>query len=269
MSAPVYQSTQNSGWATTTSSVVTKPSGVAVGDLLVLYWAYEVDASPNAPGGWTAIRTTTNSLSCSLYYRVADSSDVSASNYTFTSVNSRKQIAVITRITGQGTGNFFSDTGGTTNNTATPSVAGLTPVNRADSNLILQYWQATTSTTAVGSYAITTDNPSWTEAFDVADSTTNNISMAYATRSQQTATGNVSCAGGAGTTDWVGQVVAIAPNWSTTTTESVSLIETKKLSFVMSKNETVTLTENVDADESRLWINDDKPSSTWNNTEPK
>lgn len=269
MAAPTFQTTSNSGWSTSTSSVVTKPTGVAVGDLLIACWAYATDASPNAPGGWTAIRTTTGALEMAVYRKTADASDVSATDYTFSTVNSRIQIASVTRISGQGAGNFFTDNGTAVNNTATPTATGLTPVNRADSNLLLQFWVSSTATTAIGTYAIATDNPSWTEAYDVANGTDDDFSMAYATRSQQTATGNITCAGGGGTTDWVNITLAIAPNWSTTISESVTLTETHRESFVMPINETVTLTESVTTPKSRLWSTDDKPSTTWSNTEDK
>lgn len=99
---PVVESTTAASKATGTSIAVTKPSGVAVGDLLVAVVASNAKAV-TPPSGWT-LGTSKTSGAVYLYqwYRVATSADVSASSYSFSLVSGDVAASML-RISGQNT----------------------------------------------------------------------------------------------------------------------------------------------------------------------
>jgi hypothetical protein len=212
--AVTFQSVQTTAFASGTTVVITKPVSLAVGDLMIGSIFFSNGSISGTPSGWSSIRSDGNPgtpINTALYYKVADSGDVAASDFTWTISISVDKAGSITRITGQDTVTPISNNNGSNiDDTSTPSLAiGVTPT--VANSLLLQYWYASSGTTAIGSYAIANSNPSWTEAYDLASSTTYDISMAYASRPETTDTGNVSAAGGGGGTDWVGQIVVIAP----------------------------------------------------------
>ena len=87
-----------------TSHVVTKPTGTAVGDLLLGFFA--ADGVPSTthtgPSGWTqlGIMEAATSVSSSVWYIIATSTEVAASNFTFTTSISEKSVTSILRISG-------------------------------------------------------------------------------------------------------------------------------------------------------------------------
>lgn len=145
--------------------VITKPSGLVVGDLMVA--AVNFTQAISNPGGWTQLYNSGNFY---VFYKIATSGDVAASNFTFgTSGNGA---GFITRITGDiDTTNpliTFSPT--TSTSTATPTAsaisgAGLQPFLL----MILGINRAAGSPTTSG-YQVANTNPSWTELFDSGDS---------------------------------------------------------------------------------------------------
>lgn len=217
-----YQSTTSTGWITNTVFTATKPTSLAVGDIMIGH-AYLASGfvGLTPPTGFTSAGFSTIQSGAGAnfyYYKIATSADVLASGFTLTTSSSTSGVFNITRITDGDTNPVnwkFGPNGGNTftDNTATPSIAaGITP--DADS-LIMQFWCANTSITSIGSYAIATDNPSWTEAYDVTDGSSTATSMAYASRSQNTTTGDMSAAGGSGSTDWAGTMISIPPSPAT------------------------------------------------------
>lgn len=99
---PEVETSTAAAKSTGTSIVVTKPTGVAVGDLLVAVVASNAKAV-TPPAGWTSgTSMTTGTVYLYQWYRVATSTDVSASNYTF-SLASGDVAASMLRISGQNT----------------------------------------------------------------------------------------------------------------------------------------------------------------------
>ena len=97
------------------SVVVTKPTGVQAGDLLIASVAGNVIPTIS---GFTVGQTESYNgpaafdVSVSILWRIADSSDVSASNYTVSGTAGTLGSVVMLRVTGWATGNpfFFIDT---------------------------------------------------------------------------------------------------------------------------------------------------------------
>lgn len=105
--APFWQSVATKALATTlgaTTIVVNKPSGLAVDDLM-LAWICGNGGDVSAPAGWTTVATgigTGTGVNAGCFWKKADSSDVAASNFTFTyASNSLIGTGEIHRINGQ------------------------------------------------------------------------------------------------------------------------------------------------------------------------
>ena len=94
-----------------TGGVLTKPTGLAVGDLMVAIVVAETVADLASPGGWTnqGSRDTANYAKTKLFTKVADSGDVAASNFTFTGTDIRG--GILYRITGGITSTFYFGSG--------------------------------------------------------------------------------------------------------------------------------------------------------------
>lgn len=271
MSAPVLQSTNTTGWQTTSTTDVTKPTGLAVGDLMIAFCAMGGNNGV-LPTGFSSkgvVMDGGNQMKLTLGYKIADSSDVAASVFTFNHGFSASNFCAISRITSSSSsGEAYQYNASSTSNTTTPSIgAQITPKNYGDSTLLMQFWGMSTSPGGISGYAIATSNPSWTEAFDSNDGGSFATAMAYATRPEVTSTGNVSCTGGSGSTDWAVQIISIPVTYTLSGTDSLTLTENRVFAQTTRPNDTLTLTESVDADDSIVWTNTDKNSSTWTNTD--
>lgn len=203
--ALVVESTSTVTAANASTLVITKPTGVAVGDLLIIasggIGLSSVPACTGFTSGVTKVQDnagTAADLNIILLYRIADASDVSASNYTITGYGtSGAGNAAMLRISGCSTINPFyasaSDGGSMDVASATTSQTGLTialPSNQLLISLTCFYSSSgTLSTATFGTYSVTSAdaNPSWTEVFDqiadVGGSTAKYcIGVAYANR---------------------------------------------------------------------------------------
>lgn len=216
-----YESVQ-SATSDSASIVITKPTSLAVGDLMVAGIWYDNDGTGssviNTPSGWTLEETvsiSTNSSYLAVFTKVADSSDVAASNFTFATNNvdaSYHMIGHIVRVTSYG---IYTDssTGSATSST-TATVTGFTP-SRANCLLIGFSGVSDTTLRDTSSWALATDNPTWTERADTSFSdTTRRSSLAVytATRSQTSATGNITVTVSGNVNNRVGAaIIAISP----------------------------------------------------------
>ena len=259
--------------------VITKPVDLAELDLMVAGIWYDHDgtgsATINTPSGWTLEETvsiSTNSSYLTLFTKIADSADVAASNFTFQTSGSDgtyHMIGHIVRVTAWG---IYSDSSnGSTTSSTTATVTGFTP-RRANCLLIGFSGVSDTSQRNTTSWALATDNPSWTERADtIANDNTRDSALAVytATRSQTTATGNITVTVSGNSSNRVGAaIIAISPqvNGSITPTTKVnayalSPIQSARLDAIV---DNPTLTESGYTE----WTNEPSVSTTWVN-EPK
>lgn len=186
------QSTSTLAGGTATNAVITKPTGLAAGDLMVAHLVLgDATATYATPSGWTVAGTAqrSNVTYQTIMYKIADSADAAATDFTFTIGTSEPRAGAILRISGfnpvQPIDSIYS---GAAENTVSPSFAtGLTPTHA--SSLLIMFTSNNVGRN-VSSQAIATSNPSWTEAYDMTDGSFGGFACAYATRTEVTALGD-------------------------------------------------------------------------------
>lgn len=253
--------------ASGTSLVITKPTGLAVGDLMLAGIRHDNGDGITLPSDWTLLSSTFNPFNnVAVHYKYATSGDVAASNFTWTLASSTVSAGGIIRVTGASPLIGSAILAGAATNTATPSFAtGVTPT-RSDSLIVIFLFAMTNSNDANGGYAIATSNPAlWTEQYDVAMGSDENMTCAWAVRPETTSTGAWSATGGTGTSDYNSFLVSINETLTSTVTESTTLTEVYLNNIAMTKAETSTLTEVWDVDDPTIWTNQTKNSSSWTN----
>lgn len=276
--AIAYQSYNQTTEATSSSTiVVTKPTGLSSGNLMVAQVSFvqPVGGGINvtAEADWVTVErkstpTESNGLTCYIFYKIADTDDASASNFTFTFSNtiSARRTASVMRFSGQKattpiTIDVSASSGGSG---ATITVGTSTPPS---ANCYALFFTTTAGNAlTVSNQAFATDNPSWTELYDTG-TTTLNVAFAYALRNASSATGNATAtiSDGAGY-DWVGNVAFINTEPTTSTiSETVSLTETIPQTIKSFFLDTLTLTETLIKKVGRLWTKLTKPITTWTN----
>lgn len=261
------QSIQTTAWASASSVVVTKPVSLAVNDLMIGH-IVTLDTVNGAPSGWTLLQSQVDGGSSTtnyIYYKIADSGDVAATNFTWTTSSGASITGNIWRITGHDLVTPIGDSAkDTASNTATPSFANtITPSARGNSLIIMAVVSSPNATDVTG-YAIATSNPSWTEAYDSLGSSTS-ASAAYALRPQTTATGNSSAAGGDGSTDWSSIILAITEQLTITVSDTQTTTETFFGSLTLILSDTISVLDSISNTVSNVWTNVVKNISTWIN----
>ena len=214
------------------STVITKPTGLAVGDLMVAHitsYGLNTIVAIDIASGWTETTSgavldsgTSTGVRQSIQYKVATSGDVAATDFTFTaaSTGGRNMIGAMYRIDGQNsvtpidTSNAASAQNGGTpfsgNATVTPTYA----------NSLLLFFASGYDASAFNTYTVATSNPTWTENYDF--TATASMAGATATRPEVTATGNAGVSfTNAGSGDVVVGIVVVRPIVSVSTSPSV------------------------------------------------
>ena len=274
-----YQSVGTGAWVGASSVVITKPTGLAVGDLMIAVIVNNDGglSSINTPAGWTlaynnAYAGTGNAVRQQTYTKVADSSDVAASNFTFTQTVAVGIAGAILRISNWGFIDQSVHTNFTLsgNGTITP-ITGVSPT-RINELLILFVSSENTSSNAptFSGYSIATSDPTWTEIFELSTTASgvSTFACAVATRSVMTATGNASITVGgspAANTDYITRIIAIAPqvNGSVTpTTKSIAYAYTGVQSAKVN-----AISDDVTTNTSKYtgWQNETPPTTNWVN----
>jgi len=218
--AITYQSVGTLSYTNTNAPVITKPTGLASGDLMVAVLHQKNGSGRTCTRtGWTAIDSmnldaTTGDVAWTLY-KVADSTDAAASNFTFTLSGTENTAGAIFRISGQATssiinGHAYGEDG---SNRSNHSVSATVTPTVANCLIILATFNSNNVTTS--SYAINTDSPTFTQAFDVGSAgAARSFSGAYGNRPQTTATGGISFTTSSSGFDSA-TIIAIAPLAST------------------------------------------------------
>lgn len=227
--AIAVQSSASSNVATTTSTTITKPSGVVSGDYLLAAIGFEQSGGNtvnSVPSDWTEIESLIgNNTALYVYFKVAGGSE--PTNYTWGLTGTQAVGGSILRIDGQSVdagGAFEVELDDHVGNTDAPSFpTGITPTF-ASSLILIASCSKSNGTIAHSAHAITTSNPSWTAVQGTSAGGTT-ISIAYAVRPEVTSTGAWSLtAGNTGTTDTTSIILAIAPRVNASVTLDVATL---------------------------------------------
>jgi hypothetical protein len=189
MSLPVIESTSTAN-GTAGSITITKPTGLAVGDVMVAVLSAARSSATNpfiqTASGWTLVATEDPALaSASVQWKTATSGDVAASNFTFSCLNTTSVImsGAILRVTGLSTvspyiGEISSNTVSAVVDT-TVTFSGSVDI-AVDNCLVVMAIAATESAApaSVSAYN-TTPTVTFTELYDYNNSTNIGLGGAY------------------------------------------------------------------------------------------
>lgn len=255
---------------------INKPTGLAAGDLLVVYLSNNNGSGSGTwttPTNWTNVTSAGNTgtwVACMA--KVADSADAAASNFSFTSNGAGDGIGILLRVSGT-----FSNPAN--NIVGTSNISGLTTtgVDPSLGGALFMFGSIATAGTAGGvfsTYAVTTDNPTWTEIVDDRYNDLREIHFfaSWGTRSASTATGNSSVLEEVGGTNYGGILIALMEDTSASgnhtllTMTSEVFDNTINLSTTGSHN-ILAMSSNVfdSSMEVDQWSGQSKTSATWTN----
>ena len=253
---------------------LTKPTGLTVGESLVAGLTISGDSSPviTAPAGWTTTDTKTLSAGnarTSIFQKVADSSDVAASNFSFTATANTSAPTVagfMMRISGFGIQSGFV----TAAATGTSGSTGATTPTRINNLMLIITASASggdfTPPTSSG-YQIVTNNPTWTERADVgigSGSYMATIAVATASRPEITSTGAASFTLSESKSLSI-SLLSLGPVVSGSITPTTQL-NTYALNPIPKTGLDIIVTEPDEViSNPAIWVNDAKPSTTWTN----
>lgn len=261
---------------TATSDTVTKPTSLAVGDLMVAQ--VHASGSITPPTGWTLVGVE-NSGSLGRKYanysKVADASDVAASTFTFTN---GVRIACH-RISG---GDLVSpvvasnQTFRSTNSGKTLTTPGVTPGIEVLLLILFHGLYNTSESIPIGGYAIANNNPSWTEVLDsdvTVSSLATILAAATASYSNLTATGTVTVTSAAGSDpldESLVSILAIQPSIVRATIFGSTFSVTQPSVFTIFIATAIALASTVPSTVTSiitaLWRNAAKHTASWRNT---
>ena len=168
----------------------TKPSGLAVGDLMIANIVGNTggNITPDIPTGWNQIYSEGFSGRLIAYYKIATIDDVNASSITFNLDTSAVVMVVISAFTNVSSSNPISSVTKGTANAEIVTTASITP--ETTDSLIVLIGSAATNNATFSDYSIVNDNPTWTELYNIqSSSTAGSLSMAIGQRASASATG--------------------------------------------------------------------------------
>lgn len=306
--AIVIESSASADWSgvdNNNTKTITKPTGLAVGDLmLAVIGMVDEDSTPLActpPGSWTTFFNdvgntasgSNGSLKILCFYKVADSGDAAASNFSFTNTSGEGagMAGIIYRITGSGNGASMQyaydddNSGGGTTETFTNT---LTPAFANGYLFFASVGIDSSGAHTSSGYSITTNNPTWSEDADYGadgslfgyfgsgNGACPNFAIASASRPETTATGDSSVTLSSNTNFISGVMIFLPPQVNTTQTPSVLdltvVVQEPSVSGGASiSTSVIDITGSVIAPTVTTalptWSNTDKNTSTWSNTD--
>lgn len=249
-----------------TDATVNKPTGTTTGNLLVAHYGVN-ETIANAgtitvPSGWTQIRYVggANAPSMGVWAKIATSSE--PSTYTFSNANGVGTTLSITVISGNST-ILPTISSEQHNNVASTTATGATITPTVANSLILFF--VNNGNTGFSAYAVATDNPSWTEAYDVDYAGAPDAALAYAVRPQTTATGNATATCVSGRNNVI--MLAIDPIPEATITDTIVTTDTHTAYrlLVVLASDTIAVIESIVSTAERIWTNVSKSITSWTN----
>lgn len=272
--AVTLESVQTGVYADTTLTI-TKPVDTAVGDLLIGVIHGNETGGITIPSGWSTLTTVAVGAATTtlfFYYKIATSTEVAASNFSWVVAGGQYLGGCIARVTGHhSTAPLYVSATDTETTDSTPTYTTTITPATTDSLLffcVASYLNSSTTRTMSG-YAVTTSDPTWTERLDITTnaggSQTYNIGVATATRTEVTATGDANVTFSGVVTNSGNIMVGIRPQITISQTETESVADTLIKSVGKVLTETESVVDTLTADDQRIWTNQSKSSSSWTN----
>lgn len=233
----------NTGASGTTTLTINNPTGTALDDLLLAVIATkESNTNITAPVGWVELYEVANGNHTDLatFWKVADASDVSATDFDFGLASDKEVAGAVLRYSGVDTSSPIDISsavsgGGKTNSPISPDVT-----TTVDDALVVRIFSQKDNKKDV-------TPPSGTvERVDLNNNDKITIGVADATQAVAGATGTAAFTGN-DNKEWVGATVALAPlpkpvltiDKDTTTVGDVSVSETAAYTIVVTNTDTV------------------------------
>ena len=281
--AIAYESVSATTWGNGLSVVIAKPSGLAVGDSMFAQVMGDNGASGfSTPSDWTAlysgfVNLGGNLFPCAVFYKVADSDDVAASNFTFDGISdeggaTEQTSGCILRISGFGIVDD-SHNGTITGGSTSPQVVASTIDPVFTNGLAVAFLfggDNASATISLSAPSIATNNPTWTSRSSDAKSTASTSAgrnVYTASRIEDTAWGDITITFSPDSAIGVQWVIAhLAPKINASYT-----VVTGTSYFV---NHPFLRTGVIEIDGQNPdfikmnktdWVNEDKPSTSWSN----
>ena len=252
---------------------ITKPTGLALGDFMVAGLTVSGNTNPvlSAPAGWDLLNTKTikaNQARTSIFTKVAEASDVSATNFSFggsTAGTGFVVVGFVMRISDYGIQSGFVTADG---DNTTLSTGDMTPTR---SNNLMVIITASASASDVSpptssGYELDANNPTWTERADVGLNNTDmgTIAVATATRPEATAIGSASFTLSESKNLSISLLSLSSSASGSITPETKANIYA--LNPIPKTGLDIIVTEpNASISNPALWKNQSKPNTNWNN----
>ena len=288
--AVVVESTTVNTFSAVTTVTLTKPTGLAVDDLMVAAICFTDDiavATITTPAGWTLVDTTgelgIDAFRHSTYYKLADSGDVAASNFSFVAAtgNPNAGAGVLLRVSGVRTDTQLDSSEIEVQNNVTDPQFTLALTAGQDNVLyVIALASKDNGATNIASPTIDGTNPTWVEHLDdVATDEGDNVSF-YVASAVVTTTGAITTLDttptGTGTsTDW-GLVFSIYGGINDVTGTMEFIAEEDEVfdvsgragvhgtvDFIAEEDEVFDIAGNIE--QPTRWTQETKDTTTWSN----
>jgi len=216
------------GSAAASSVALNKPTGLQVGDLLLAF-IYTDKSTLQTPSGWSAGNTGTRTTGGSAiwqgqaFWKIADSSDVAASTFSFSTSGTPTSIGgILSRWSDPNPTTPVSDSAIAFTNVSGTTISGAAITPTASSQLVM--FGGSEASVSFDTYATVNHNPSWTEVTDSSPDSVMSLAMAYGSYPFTTTTGNGSFAVSSAKTYKAIYLIAIAKNSPTMTPSVLSMV---------------------------------------------
>jgi len=163
---------------------ITKPTGLAVGDGMFVFLAFSTSDTTPTPSGWTVVRNNSADFNAStdgaIFYKIATSGDVAASNFSFDVTDTVGQLTgTLVRISGVDQSSPFESVSVATQTANTTSRSHTVSVTPTNSTSIIMAFCSHQEQGALGPYS-STGSPTWTELSEQVAFSNNRVSVVYA-----------------------------------------------------------------------------------------
>lgn len=273
--------TKSSATGTAGDVTVTKPTSLAVGDIMIAFIHSSTSGAGGethtGPSGWTKLENVvvSNGSILTVWGVVATSTQTAASNFSWTSAGTNDStIGTIFRITGTNGFQSLSDNVVSTSNSALTN-GGVTTLSTNTLLLLAGTDESVDTDVEFSAYAVTNNDPTWTEEYDLFYDTGSaaNIGIASADYPYIQATGTATVTTNEGS-DEASALVAITENIDVTASPAVidltSSVQAPSVTGdanispavidITATPQAPTITT-----EDAKWSNKAKSSTSWNN----